>query len=290
MTGIGGDESSSKHTTPSYDASVVVDAPAKPPTAIAFWNPRRGLLAGGTTVWLTTDGGRRTRVVLRTRRRVIAVQAFGTAGAIVDLAAARALRTVDGGRTWTRFRHVFHADFVNARDGIGVRPGRFGLVRGLVRTEDGGRTWRPAGAPCGGHSFGVIVELVTPRLGWTICLSQPGAGNQLKTVFRTADAGRTWHRLRGDLGSYGYGEGASFAPDGFGLVWEGRGTLYVTRDGGDRWTPKPKLAQPEVDFGGGASAFTGGRGLVLLWRGGGAARLVATHDFGRTWRVARRWS
>ena len=158
-----------------------------------------------------------------------------------------------------------------------------------MRTDDGGRTWRPAGSPCARNSFAAIVELVTPRLGWTICLSQPGAGNQLKSVFRTADSGRTWRRLRGDLGSYGYGEGASLARDGFGLVWEGRGTLYVTRDGGDRWTPKPKVAQPEIDFGGGASAFAGGRGLVLLARGSRAARLLATRDYGRTWELVRSW-
>jgi photosystem II stability/assembly factor-like uncharacterized protein len=267
---------------------VFADA-VQPPAAIAFWGPRRGLLASGTAVLLTTDGGRRTHVVLRTKGRVIALQAFGANDAIVDLAGGHALRTLDGGQTWANFRHRFHADFVSPRVGIGVRLGRYGLVRGLTRTEDGGRTWQAAGSPCGGNSSAVIVELVTPRLGWTICLSQPGAGNQLKSVFRTADGGRTWRRLRGDLGSYGYGEGASFAPDGFGLVWEGRGTLYVTRDGGDHWTPKPKVAQPEIDFGGGASAFSGGRGLVLLTRGGRSARLLATRDFGRTWQLVRRW-
>jgi len=270
-------------------AQVFVDAAVEPPRAIAFWDPHRGLLAAGAAVWLTSDGGRRTRVVLGTRRRALAVQAFGATGAIVDLAGGRAMRTLDGGRTWSRFRHRFHADFASARVGIGVRLGRYGLVRGLVRTDDSGRTWRPAGAPCRGYAFGVIVQLVTPRLGWTICLSQPGAGNQLKTVFGTADGGRTWQRLRGDLGSYGYGEGASFAPDGFGLVWEGRGTLYVTRDGGEHWLPKPKVAQPEVDFGGGAAAFVGGRGLVLLGRGDRSTRLIATNDYGRTWRLVRRW-
>jgi hypothetical protein len=64
----------------------------------------------------------------------------------------------------------------------------------------------------------------------------------------------------------------------------------VTRDGGTHWTAEPKVARPELDFGRGAAAFTGGRGFVLLGKGGGtSARLLATADYGRSWRLVHRW-
>jgi hypothetical protein len=62
----------------------------------------------------------------------------------------------------------------------------------------------------------------------------------------------------------------------------------VTRDGGTRFRAEPKVARPEVDFAGGAAAFRGGTGYVLLALGP-HPRLIETHDFGRTWHVVRRW-
>jgi photosystem II stability/assembly factor-like uncharacterized protein len=274
---------------------------AERPAEIAFWTPRRGLLTRGTTVSLTTDAGRTFRVVLRTHRHILRLQAFGGRNAIVDLDHADSLRTLDGGHSWSRFRHRFSADFASARTGLGFRTGRYELVRSFVLTRDGGKTWQRTSDPCTrAVASRVYVDLVTPRLGWVVCVGQGGAGNEEKAVFRTADGGDTWRpgaemvvvprlRARGGLGSYGYPQGIAFARDGFGLLWESRGTLYVTRDAGLNWTAKPKVAQPELDFGGGAAAFARGRGLVLLGRGDGAARLLATHDYGRSWVLVHRW-
>jgi photosystem II stability/assembly factor-like uncharacterized protein len=81
------------------------------------------------------------------------------------------------------------------------------------------------------------------------------------------------------------------ARDGFGLIWESRGTLYVTRDGGSHWTGLPKVARPEVDFGMSASALPHGVGFVVLAKGGTETRrLVETTDAGRSWRVVYIWS
>ena len=251
---------------------------------------RHGLFTRGKAVWLTTDGGNSFRVVLRTSTPIAGMQAFGRAGAIVDLRRPQALRTLDGGRTWRRFTHRFDADFATPKTGLGFRTGRFEFVRGLVLTTDGGASWQRRRSPCERFvSFAAAVELVTPRLGWIVCAGQPGTGQQLKAVYRTTDAGKTWQRAHGDLTSSGYAWGAAFARDGFGLVWESRGTLYVTRDGGGRWTPKPRFARPELDFGGGGAAFAGGRGFVLLARGSRSPRLFATRDYGNTWRLVHRW-
>ncbi len=80
----------------------------------------------------------------------------------------------------------------------------------------------------------------------------------------------------------------------FGIIWESRGTLYVTRDGGRRWHALPKVAQPELDFGdwADAGAHPQGTGFVLLQRSAGTGetwRLIETTDAGRTWRVVHRW-
>jgi photosystem II stability/assembly factor-like uncharacterized protein len=78
------------------------------------------------------------------------------------------------------------------------------------------------------------------------------------------------------------------AADGFGVIWESRGTLYETRDGGVHWIGLPKTARPEVDFGGSGTALAHGVAYVLLERGG-TSRLIGTRDAGRTWHVVHRW-
>lgn len=263
--------------------------PAGHPAAVSFWDMRRGLYVHGSRVSLTTDGGRTFRVVIRTPRSVTGMQAFGDRAAIVDIGSGSAIRTLDGGHTWRPFRHRLDADFATPRVGLGFDTGRFELVRRFFATGDGGVSWQPRRSPCSRRlSFSAAVDLATPRLGWATCVGQPGAGQQPKGVFSTSDGGRRWRR-RGKLDWSGYVWGAAFARDGFGLVWESRGTLYITRDGGDHWTGRTDVAKPEIDFGGGGAAFAGGRGLVFLGRGDRSGRLLATRDFGRTWRIVHRW-
>jgi photosystem II stability/assembly factor-like uncharacterized protein len=167
-------------------------------------------------------------------------------------------------------------------------------------TYDGGHTWQRRPDPCErAIAFSAAADLVTPRLWWLVCLGEPGAANEDKAIYRTRDGGRTWqsgaatiliarHREHGGIQEYGYPERLAFAEDGFGLLTESRGTLYVTRDGGVHFHAEPQVARPEIDFAGGAAAFRGGIGYVLLtfsFRG----RLIDTSDYGRTWRVVRRW-
>jgi len=92
----------------------------------------------------------------------------------------------------------------------------------------------------------------------------------------------------GGIGLYGYPQGIAMADDGFGIIWESRGTLYVTRDGGSHWLGLPRVAQPEVDFGISASALPQGIGYVVFRRR--TERLMETRDAGRSWHVVHRWS
>jgi photosystem II stability/assembly factor-like uncharacterized protein len=284
------------------------------PTAIAFWDARQGLLGTRScrypgacpagTIEVTADGGRSFRVALHTRSPVIALQSAGAGAEIAQLDDGHTLRTLDRGRSWRPFRLRFHASFAMPRVGLGFRTSVAGnhLALTLLATSDGGRSWHARQSPCRpAVANTALLDLVTPRLGWLVCLGEPGAGNQQKAVYHTTNGGRSWEvgaeqiayprvRVHGGISSYGYPYGIAFAPDGFGILWEGRGTLYVTRDGGRRFAARPSVARPEIDFGRGAAAFPGGRALLLLGRGGGPpTRLLATTDHARTWQTVHRW-
>lgn len=289
--------------------------PITTPLSVVFWSPNDGLLGAGVcrtrkyecghgAVELTTDGGRTYRVVLRTGSPVTQVQTVGPEDAVA-IARGHAWRTLDGGRTWHRWdehpggsAELAEVSWPTARLGFTTILGAHGHVF-LWFTQDAGRTWQKRRGPC--QATGVLVSFPTPRDGWLACLGEGGAGNEDKAIFRTQDGGRTWRagafaegmnnpRERGGLSLTGYPAGIAFAPNGFGLMWESRGTVYVTRDGGKEWHAKPRLARFDVDFGRGASAFANGTGLVLLsYPGGPLTRLVETHDFGQTWHLVRRW-
>src|SRR5207248_4385819 len=125
-------------------------------------------------------------------------------------------------------------------------------------------------------------------LTWALCTTQGGAGNMGKAVYRLTTHG--WKRVAytafpgtrgsyGGISSYGYPQGIAMARDGFGLIWESRGTLYVTRDGGSHWVAEPAVARPEVDFGVSGAALPGGIGFVVLAHGGSEPRrLLGTTD------------
>lgn len=285
------------------------------PNSAVFWSDQRGLLGVGVcrtakfqcghgAVELTTNGGRTYGVVLRTGTPVVRVQTIGSHDAIA-LARSHAWRTLDGGRTWHRWdehpggsAELSWLSWPTARIAYGTMLGAHGRVSLLV-TKNAARSWTHRKGPC--KATGVLIDFPTPRDGWLVCVRMLGVGNAEKAVFRTQDGGRTWHEgaaawgmnhptERGGLPLLGYPAGIVFAPNGFGLMWESRGTVYVTRDGGNQWQGQPHVARFDVDFGRGAAAFANGTGFVLLGHGGGhPTRLVTTHDFGRTWQVVRRW-
>jgi len=240
----------------------VVAAPPPVPLAIAFRDPAYGVLGTSRTIELTADGGQSWRVVLRTPRPVVSVSFLG-------------------GAEWARFD-----------DGESHR------------STDGGRRGAPAVAQFPSESVcpqGTQQSWMSIAPGgddWALCTTQGGAGNMGKSVYRLGAKG--WKRVAytpfgpgpgyGGIATYGYPIGIAMARDGFGVIWESRGTLYLTRDGGSHWTGLPKVARPEVDFGESGAALLHGVGYVLLSGGGSAGRrLIGTRDGGRTWHVAHRW-
>jgi photosystem II stability/assembly factor-like uncharacterized protein len=289
------------------------------PESFLLWNQHDGLLGVGRcdvandiheglcvsgAIERTNDGGRTYHVVLRTRRAVGYLQSVGPRGAIATTIGNDTWLTLDRGRTWRHLSRRPTVDWLTSQIGVSFRSYSVG-DRGelaLRVTRDGGRTWRRQHDPCEqAIAFDAFADLVTPKLWWLACLGQPGAGNEDKAVYRTRDGGRTWQagaatiliappgtREHGGIEEYGYPAQLAFAADGFGLLTETRGTLYVTRDGGVHFRAEPKVARPEIDFAGGAAVFGRGIGYVLLTHSF-RARLIETRDFGRTWHVVRRW-
>jgi photosystem II stability/assembly factor-like uncharacterized protein len=277
------------------------------PESIVFWNTHLGLLAAEQgkrgVVELTSDGGHSYQVVLHTRRPVY-LQTFGHGGAIASTPSGRSWQTLDAGRTWRRISSQPAADWLSPRLGVRfhsyVTHGHAALA--MLVTHDDGHTWQRRKGPCRkpGIAFGAFADLVTAKSWWVACVGEGGAGNENKAIYRTRDGGRTWEagaasivlatrpHAHGGVSTYGYPSGLAFVSSGWGLLTESRGTLYVSRDGGMHFRAEPHVAVPETDFAGGAAAFPGGTGYVILtsFRG---ARLIETHDFGRTWRVVRRW-
>jgi photosystem II stability/assembly factor-like uncharacterized protein len=241
------------------------------PNTIAFRDRLHGVLGAGWescvdsafhcrpqgTISLTADGGRTWRVAARTPRPVVAVGYDGTA----------LIARYDDGEN--------------------------------LRSNDGGRRWSPDVAPTPLTSPCPAGMLASVAGSWVLCTGEGGAGNMAKAVYRITSTGA--HRVAytpfsgrggyGGISSFGYPLGiAGEIRGGFGLIWESRGTLYVTRNGGHHWQGLPKLVRPDLDFGDSACVLPGGSGFALVSLGGSERRrLLETTDSGRTWRLVHRW-
>src|SRR5579885_619025 len=224
----------------------------------------------------TTDGGRTSTVLARLPGPVtwVAVAPSRVAWAIVGACTKgtcshELCRSSDGGASWSRLgpAPLQAVAFGDAAHGLAVGGG-------ILSTADGGRTWRGLASPCPDGARGV--SMVSARRGWLLCVRILGVGNADKTVYRTDDGGVHWRRLAhvgfaprqrrfaGGLHLYGYPQGIAFARDGTGVLWESRGTLFLTRDGGRHWTPYPQVARPEDDVGLSAAAVAGHAFALLV--------------------------
>jgi hypothetical protein len=238
------------------------------PSAVAFVDRSHGVLglasrhcpgcAASGAIAMTSDGGKTWHVVVRTHRRVVAAGYYKD-GYDVSLEGH--------GRLWTDETGHWHRSSESLSFN-GYCP----------------KGWRA------GYSADLVdVNIETP---WSICVGPPGAGNQAKAVYRgrkrVAYTPFSPHGGTGGISIYGYPVGVAGGNGrGFGIIWESRGTIYVSRDCGHHWHALPRVARPEADFGVWASTL-GSAGYVLLLRNQ-HIRLIATTDAGRTWHVVHRW-
>lgn len=291
---------------------------ARAPNSVAFWNPRVGLIGLDIcrarclhgAIALSDDGGKTSHVVFSTDQDALVVAARGerTAWIVTRRCGTKGCQneqlsiTQDRGRHWRLVAdHPPQAlDFATARLGMGVAGGNpyANGPTGIVVTRDGGRSWHHVHSPCRGWTGGASVTFPRPARAWALCTGEGGVGSEEKAVYESRDQGRTWRaraetivfghrRFHGGISFYGYPLGISLASDGSGLLWEGRGTLYSTQDGGRHWHQHLRVSTPEADFGIAGWSLLGGDAFVLLQRMP-TIKLVAHID--RRWSVRRRWT
>jgi hypothetical protein len=177
---------------------------------------------------------------------------------------------------------------VSARDGT-ARPYRPVPEAYSSGSLDVFKGYRPKRWTAGFSADLVDTNIDTP---WSVCVGEPAAGDQAKAVYRgkkrVAYTPLASQGGYGGISTYGYPVGIAGTHDGFGIIWETRGTLYVTRGGGHEWHALPGVARRELDFGVWADVVWGRLGFVLLERDR-RTRLLETTDAAHGWRVVHRW-
>lgn len=240
-------------TDPLFDVSIV--------------SPRHAVVVGKSGVVLVTQDGGVTwnRAKSNTTKHLFQVAmidarrgwAVGDWGVI--------MMTTDGGATWTdrslKDDVVLSAvTFVDERHGWIV--GEFGTV---LATTDSGETWQRQSSGVDKTLFGVA--FATPEVGWAVGIDG--------LVLRTQDGGATWETQRGAAGA-GDLEDLAFVdlltnPGLYAIAVAGRrgfivgdtGTVLVTRDGGETWTPYQLPEDARLLWLRGAAMSKSGAGIIV---------------------------
>ncbi len=172
------------------------------------------------------------------------------------------------------------------------------LSYSLARTSDAGQTWQTipldlfAPDDAAGQAGDVFLQFIDGQAGWLVVKQATSSNFNVGTLFRTSDGGDHWTRL-----SLPAGAPVRFANALEGVLdasttGDGR---YVSRDGGQTWTPQTGPSAPSATGPGGTplsavSMATAQAGWARSAAGqcdAGACvlvtRLLSTLDGGQTW-------
>jgi photosystem II stability/assembly factor-like uncharacterized protein len=291
------------------------------PRAIGFFDTRHGVLAKiedcsasycPGALFVSDDSGRSWKRTLVVHGQVditespVDIDAVRGSSLVWVTTASALLRSDDRGRSWWRALRV-HAVAVSFSDPehgwLLLANGTFARPPAILSSDDGGQSWHKLTSPCqGGFGIPAAISRASASLGWVACMTQMTAGFEGKQVWQTSDGGHTW-RLRsrtelfvprpappiGNLPGRGYVSGMQFLPDGRGWLWEDRGWLLTTSDGGRLWRKSPLTSADEVEAR--SASLLGDRtGFILLGVDPACHnRLVLSADGARRATTLKRW-
>ena len=170
-----------------------------------------------------------------------------------------------------------------------------GHAAAILRTTDGGASWASLQVP-GAAADSLQFRDVYAVDGSVAYLLAAGPGTRSR-IYKTIDAGRSWTRQFTNADSSAFYDCFAFWDAMRGVAFSdavaGQFLIRVTTDGVAHWPVVPAAGLPPAQPGEGAFAASGScvvtGGHALAWIGTGAAdtaRVLATDDGGRTWRVA----
>ena len=215
-------------------------------------------------------------------------------------------KSIDGGNRWTP---IFDKQPVAAIGALAVAPSDPSVVwagtgeawvirdsdvmgKGIYKSTDAGKTWTNMGLQETGRIGRIIVHPSNPNIVFACALGRATGPQQERGVFRSVDGGQHWERVLFGGDNVGC-SGLSMDPHGpqtlFAGMWQvelhtwgefsgGPGSgIYVSRDGGTKWTRieehgLPSAPMGKIDL---AVAPTNSRRVFAL---------IQTKDQGSVWR------
>ncbi len=158
----------------------------------------------------------------------------------------------------------------------------------LLAHSSDGQHWTfdslPAGCPRGENA--ALAGYPADGLA-LVCGGQPGAGNQVKTAYRSSDGGLHWAR-QSPLPSPGYVGTLAAADATTWVLAETRGGLLVTHDGGRTWADgQPNATLANTVDGWGDVVFTTASDAVAVPAEFNGALVAVSADRGDTWTTVR---
>jgi hypothetical protein len=155
----------------------------------------------------------------------------------------------------------------------------------LAGPADGTHLWRRLADPCGPSWSAALAATHGGQRLLIACGTEPGAGQQIKRAYISANAGRTWTRVANPP-SGGYVGYASAAPAGPVYLSGGRMGIYISSNFGRSWHTSASLDNAAGLAGAGyiltASAITSAR-AVAFQENVTCKQIWLTTDSGQHW-------
>lgn len=165
----------------------------------------------------------------------------------------------------------------------------------VLRTSDGGVTWRKLTVISDAADLVDFrdIDAIDARTAYVLSIGNGPASR----IYKTTDSGATWVLQFKNDDPKAFYDAMSFWDAEHGIVMgdsiDGQFCILTTENGGKNWTRVPARALPPALPNEGAFAASGTNIAVVgktdAWIGTGAAaraRVLRTHDRGRTWAIA----